>query len=155
MESKTSVSRRPIVLGIILALLLSGFLALATAPDAYADSDAWANYTAKKTSITVGKNYSRDCSKYLIHQFKFTSKGGTYILKVNDKIGKKGYLDICVWLGKKLSAKTKFVIGYAECIKGSNTFNLGKIKKGAIVNIQFTNGHKSKSDKFSFKVVRK
>ena len=154
MESRKRMISTSAVFGLFTALLLAGLLSLAAAPQAHADgadADEWAKANANSTTIKPGKAYNRNCSKNLIHIFKFTSGGGKYKLKVSDKGGKKGDLFLSVVKGKLKSTNVMWL----DPEKGQNTFDLGKIKKGTKVTIQFTNNRKSKYDKFSFELVGK
>ena len=85
--------------------------------------------------------------------FRFTATGGTYTLTVNNNV-KKGFMVFGVWLGyKDPDAYTKYV-AEGGCTAGKNTISLGRINKGAVVNVMFTNGMRGASEKYSFKVAR-
>lgn len=149
MESRKRIIGTSAVFGLIAALLLAGLLSLAAAPQAHAegaDAAAWEKANANSTNIKPGKTYSRSFSKDPIYIFKFTSGGGKYKIKV------KGYQFLSVETGKGKNSTHQWF----DCSeKGKYTFDLGKIKKGTKVTLQFTKVYKNKSDKFSFKVVGK
>ena len=110
-------------------------------------------------TIAINKAYSRDASEYDDQTYRFKSKGGAYVLKVNNKVEGstssfdpydeiKGYLTASATKGKD---KILFVGEW--CNKGINTFELGTIKKGTTVKLSFYAYPRSSASKFSFKVV--
>ena len=110
-------------------------------------------------TIAINKTYSRDASKYDSQTYRFKSKGGAYVLKVNNKT--KGTARRPELAGSTVKAfltasvstgKGKYLFIGEWCHMGTNTFKLGTIKKGATVSVELYAYPRESSSKFSFKV---